>query len=78
MDEPKRERHGAVSAPQEGSAWRKSSRSYNEANCVEVACADEHVFVRDSKAVAAGGPCLTFNTAAWQPFINSIKNGELG
>lgn len=60
-------------------AWRKSSRSFNEANCVEVACTGEYVLVRDSKAVADGGPYLKFSaTTAWEPFVKSIKDGEIG
>jgi hypothetical protein len=84
MDETQGGREGA-SSPQDSFAWRKSSRSFHEANCVEVACAgdhvfvrDDHVFVRDSKAVADGGPYLKLSTTAWEPFIKSIKDGDTG
>jgi hypothetical protein len=78
MDEFREEGRGGASPPQGSFGWRKSIRSYQEANCVEVACAGGHVFVRDSKAVADGGPYLTFSAAAWEPFIKSIKDGETG
>ncbi|MGH3405088.1 MAG: DUF397 domain-containing protein [Streptosporangiaceae bacterium] len=64
--------------PQSSFAWRKSSRSFNEANCVEVARTGEYVLVRDSKAVADSGPHLKFSaTTAWEPFIKLIKDGEI-
>jgi hypothetical protein len=75
MDEFQKEECGGVSSPQSNRDWHKSSRSFNEANCVEVACAGEHVFVRDSKAVAVGGPHLKFSPTTWGSFINSIKDG---
>ena len=81
MDEFQEEGRGGASLPQGSFSWRKSSRSFHEANCVEVAvaCAGELVFVRDSKAVAdGGGPYLKFSATAWEPFIKSIKDGETG
>jgi hypothetical protein len=84
MDDTHGGREGA-SSPQDSFAWRKSSRSFNEANCVEVACVgdhvfvrDDHVFVRDSKAVAGGGPCLKLSATAWESLIKSIKDGDTG
>jgi hypothetical protein len=76
MDEFQEERCGGASPPQGNFDWRKSSQSFQEANCVEVACAGEHVFVRDSKAVADNGPHLEFSVSAWELFIKSIKDGE--
>ncbi|MET7796699.1 DUF397 domain-containing protein [Streptomyces decoyicus] len=58
--------------------WRKSSFSGNQAGdeCVEV-CDDfpGMVPVRDSKNTT--GPVLLLNRAAWQTFINDVKDGSL-
>lgn len=48
--------------------WRKSSRSSEAGNCVEVARAGHAVGVRDSKHTA--GPHLVFTTAAWTGFLH--------
>ena len=78
MDEFQTEERGGASSPQSNCGWRKASRSYNEANCVEVKLADDHVFVRDSKAALnGGGPHLRFSATTWQSFIKSIKDGEM-
>lgn len=47
--------------------WRKSSRSSNASNCVEVAFTPT-VLVRDSKN--APGPTLTFPPTAWSTFVS--------
>lgn len=58
--------------------WRKSSFSGNQAGdeCVEV-CDDfpGTVPIRDSKST--NGPVLMLAGAAWQPFVNGIKDGCL-
>jgi hypothetical protein len=46
--------------------WRKSSRSTNASNCVEVSIT-ERVAVRDSKN--AEGPTITFPRGAWSAFV---------
>ncbi|WP_411970800.1 DUF397 domain-containing protein [Micromonospora peucetia] len=52
--------------------WRKSSRSGNQGNCVEVADNLPHVIaVRDSKDPA--GPVLVFNPAAWGAFTADLR-----
>ncbi|MCW2639774.1 MAG: hypothetical protein JWP76_2080 [Dactylosporangium sp.] len=56
-----------------GAAWRKSTRSSNQGNCVEVA--DNRpgvVYVRDSKD--PDGPVLSFESDAWRAFIEDIKS----
>ena len=58
--------------------WRKSSYSGNQQGdaCVEV-CDDSPgtVPVRDSKNTT--GPVLILDGTAWQPFVDSVKNGNL-
>ncbi|WP_371782657.1 DUF397 domain-containing protein [Streptosporangium subroseum] len=55
-------------------AWRKSSRSAQQDNCVEAAdlpgggCA-----IRDSKD--PNGPVLRFTSSEWKTFIGGVKNG---
>lgn len=44
--------------------WRKSSRSSDMPNCVEVAFAEQAVGVRDSKD--ATGPALVFPASSWR------------
>jgi len=56
-------------------AWRKSSFSYSEANCVEVAAApDGGVLFRDSKD--PGAPVLAFTAAEWGAFLDGAKKNE--
>jgi hypothetical protein len=56
------------------SRWRKSTRSANGGDCVEVRQVDG-VQVRDSKD--RDGPVLTFDTATWTAFVDAVKRGEL-
>ncbi|MGQ0838920.1 DUF397 domain-containing protein [Actinokineospora sp.] len=46
--------------------WRKSSRSGNTTNCVEVAPLDRTIGVRDSKNP---GPALSFTRASFATFL---------
>jgi Domain of unknown function (DUF397) len=52
-------------------AWRKSSYSGSEANCVEVGNAVGLLKVRDTKD--RQGPALTVNADAWRRFTMGIK-----
>lgn len=56
--------------------WRKSSRSSNVANCVEVAFVGRAAGVRDSKNTA--GPALVFADADLAAFLTAVKADRLG
>ena len=52
-------------------AWRKSSYSGSQANCVEVGNAAGLVRVRDT--TDCQGPVLTVSAGAWREFMTGIK-----
>ena len=57
--------------------WIKSSLSYANGNCVEVAnLPGAQVGVRNSRDVA--GPVLEFTSQRWRTFLDSVRNGEFG
>jgi uncharacterized protein DUF397 len=59
-----------------GAAWRKSSRSHEQGQCVELAQNLPSVSaVRDSKAPEQGA--LVFTKAQLQAFLTTIKTGKL-
>ena len=60
--------------PSTGAVWRKSSRSSDKSNCVELAHFPTGVGVRDSKAPDAGA--LLLPAAAWRAFADQVKAGE--
>jgi hypothetical protein len=51
-------------------AWRKSSRSSQANNCVEVAVHPAGAAVRDSKNTS--GPVLTFLPREWSVFLRGL------
>ncbi|MDG4832913.1 DUF397 domain-containing protein [Solwaraspora sp. WMMD1047] len=51
--------------------WFKSSRSSNNASCVEVRFAGGGVGIRDSKDRT--GPTLAFDGAGWTSFLTTLK-----
>jgi hypothetical protein len=55
--------------------WVKSSLSFANGDCVEVASLPGgQIGVRDSKDTA--GPVLRFTSAEWRAFIGGARNGE--
>ena len=61
--------------PGSGLYWIKSSLSYANGNCVEVASLPGgEVGVRNSRNSA--GPVLTFTSDEWRAFLGGVRNGE--
>jgi Domain of unknown function (DUF397) len=55
--------------------WVKSSASYSNGNCVQVAALpDGHIGVRHSRDPA--GPVLRFTSAEWNAFLAGARNGD--
>ncbi|WP_406485803.1 DUF397 domain-containing protein [Streptomyces phaeochromogenes] len=51
--------------------WRKSSRSGNENECVEVSMQRDCVLARDSKTPTQ--PVVTFSAGVWSEFLDAIR-----
>jgi hypothetical protein len=61
--------------PGPGSYWVKSSLSFANGNCVEVAgLPDGRIGVRNSRDVT--GPILRFTSDEWHAFLGGVQNGE--
>ncbi len=60
-----------MTAPQSPDNWRKSSRSTNTSNCVEVGRVAAGAAVRDTKDRGAG--YFTTTGAQWSAFVAAIK-----
>ena len=68
---------GADAVALEQVAWRKSSWSAYNGNCVEVASLRGGLIaVRDSKD-AGCGPTLVFGSDAWGALVDVLKKGSL-
>jgi hypothetical protein len=66
---------GGPGGPGSGPHWTKSSLSFSNSNCVEVAnLADGQIGVRDSKDPQ--GPVLRFTPGEWRAFLGGARNGE--
>jgi Domain of unknown function (DUF397) len=62
-------------ADEPAGTWRKSSRSYANGGCIEVAfLSSELIGVRDSKNPR--GTVLRFTHAEWDAFVDNVRNGE--
>jgi hypothetical protein len=58
-----------------GPYWIKSSLSFSNGNCVEVASLpDGEIGVRDSKHPE--GAVLRFTSDEWDAFLGGVRNGE--
>jgi Domain of unknown function (DUF397) len=58
-----------------GSYWVKSSLSFANGNCVEVAgLPDGRIGVRNSRD--SQGPILRFTSDEWRAFLGGVRNGE--
>lgn len=68
-------RHQAVAASLSTAAWRKSSRTQNNGQCVELADLTDQIAVRDSKD--PHGPALMFAPKSFATFLAKAKRGEL-
>ncbi len=61
--------------PGSGAFWVKSSLSFSNGNCVEVASLpDDEIGVRNSRDSA--GPVLRFTSDEWHAFLGGVRNGE--
>ena len=60
--------------PGSGSYWVKSSLSFSNGNCVEVASFAGAIGVRNSRD--RGGPELRFTPDEWDAFLGGVRNGE--
>jgi hypothetical protein len=64
-------------SPEAGLSWIKSSFSFSNGNCVQVASLpDGGAGVRDSKDPS--GPVLRFTQSEWEAFLRGARNGEFG
>jgi len=61
--------------PGSGPSWVKSSLSFSNGNCVEVASLPQgEIGVRNSRD--ADGAVLRFTPDEWHAFLGGVRNGE--
>jgi uncharacterized protein DUF397 len=66
---------GSLERPGSGLYWMKSSLSYANGNCVEVASLPGGTIgVRNSRDTA--GPVLVFTPDEWHAFVGGVRNGD--
>jgi len=66
---------GRPGRPGSAPYWIKSSLSFSNSNCVEVASLPAgEIGVRDSKD--SEGPVLRFTSDEWHAFLGGVRNGE--
>jgi Domain of unknown function (DUF397) len=66
---------GPLERPGPGSYWIKSSLSYANGNCVEVASLPGGTIgIRNSRDSV--GPVLRFTPREWHAFLGGVRNGE--
>jgi hypothetical protein len=66
---------GPLERPGSGSYWIKSSLSYANGNCVEVASLPGgSIGVRNSRDAA--GPVLVFTPDEWHAFVGGVRKGD--
>lgn len=63
-----------MTVPQSPDNWRKSSRSTNTSNCVEVGRIGGGAAVRDTKDRATG--YFTASGVQWSAFVAAVKTGR--
>ncbi|PRW63173.1 DUF397 domain-containing protein [Actinopolyspora mortivallis] len=63
-----------MTLPQTPDNWRKSSRSSNQTNCVEVGRVGDGAAVRDTKDRSAG--YVTTTRQQWTAFLDAVKNNR--
>lgn len=69
------EQQAAATKDLPSARWRKSSRTQNNGQCVELAELAGRIAVRDSKD--PDGPALLFRPASFAAFLTKAKIGEL-